>query len=244
MTKCRGMTLIELLVVVGVIAVLMTLAAPALRQVKGTARRAECANGLRQIGSLLSAYAQDNYGHVPAGDPRPQRLPPPSTALLTEMLDGHIERFYCHAYPRRVESLGAWQDEIARGLTLHRPETGYVYLAGSRFDGWDVASQALPEDFRGARSIESVGQGVGECAEQVWMADVAQCTASSASKRREPRNWKLMSHPPQCITPKPGRMDFRLPDGANVLFGDGHVGFRAFGQLRPRRFSRQAVYYW
>src|SRR3954469_24484325 len=59
-----GFTLTELLVVIGIIAVLMALLMPALSAAREQAKRASCANNLRQIGVAEFAYAADNQGYL------------------------------------------------------------------------------------------------------------------------------------------------------------------------------------
>jgi len=239
-----GFTLLELLVVIVIIAFLFTIAVAAFRGVRDQSRVTECANGLRQMWAGLTMYAQDNYGFVPIGHSDPQQLPAHTAGVFREMLDDQIELLYCRTYPQRSTHLKAWQDAAAAGRPYYSPWIGYLYLAGSRYDGWDVPNDALAEDFRGARRIESVGAGAGNCADTVWMTDLARCSTSAATGRSHAENWKLTNHPPQLVTRNPGRMDFRLPDGVNVLFEDGHITFRPFRQLRPRLICRQAVFYW
>lgn len=61
---CRGFTLIELLVSIAVIAVLMSLAIPAIQHARESARRTQCKNHLRQIGlALQNHYTQ--FGKLP-----------------------------------------------------------------------------------------------------------------------------------------------------------------------------------
>lgn len=60
-----GFTLVELLTVIAVIGVLVALTIPVVGGVRASARRAECASNLRQIGGALFLYAADNKNHLP-----------------------------------------------------------------------------------------------------------------------------------------------------------------------------------
>ena len=67
MKKTRGFTLIELLVVIAIIAILAAMLLPALQSARERGRRGSCISNLKQIGTALMQYAQDNREKMPAG---------------------------------------------------------------------------------------------------------------------------------------------------------------------------------
>ncbi|MEQ8836102.1 MAG: DUF1559 domain-containing protein, partial [Lacipirellulaceae bacterium] len=60
-----AMTLVELLVVIAIIGVLIGLLLPAVQAARGAARRAECANNMRQIGMAIHQFANVHNGQFP-----------------------------------------------------------------------------------------------------------------------------------------------------------------------------------
>jgi prepilin-type N-terminal cleavage/methylation domain-containing protein len=61
----RGFTLIELLVVISIIALLVAILLPALRQARTTARIINCASNQRQVYLGLTVYANENNAYLP-----------------------------------------------------------------------------------------------------------------------------------------------------------------------------------
>ncbi len=62
-----GFTLVELLVVVSIIALLISILLPSLRQAREQAKFAVCGSNLRQIGAAIHLYANEYESYIPRG---------------------------------------------------------------------------------------------------------------------------------------------------------------------------------
>jgi prepilin-type N-terminal cleavage/methylation domain-containing protein len=91
-----GFTLIELLVVIAIIAVLAGLLLPAIGRVRDGADSTKCAANLRQVGTAINLYTNDNDGYLPGPLSQGQYARKDAgnqkrTGQLSELLEKYLE---------------------------------------------------------------------------------------------------------------------------------------------------------
>ena len=82
--KRRGFTLIELLVVIAIIAILAAILFPVFAKAREKAKQASCLSNLKQMGSSLLIYEDDNGYFPPANDTNSAPTPDGQLAMWTD----------------------------------------------------------------------------------------------------------------------------------------------------------------
>ena len=186
--RSRGFTLIELLVVVSILALLIGILVPSLRNARRDAKRVLCATNLRALGQAMRMYLNDSNDILPVVEYLPS-MPPeyrPPFPSIADTLRPYVERgpssrradrsvFHCPADTPGFSDRGAPNFN----KTFYETEgASYMYNWGdiifsmvedlsAGFENWVIKPTSMSHIVRSKMMIKKFSGQPAE--EQVWL---------------------------------------------------------------------------
>lgn len=211
----RGFTLVELLVVIGIIALLIGMLMPALQKARDSSLRAVCGSNLRQLGLLWHMYANDHRGFFPS-----HGLRLGNWSLITEaqrtifiekyQINGKV--FYCPYWK-------AIYGTIENDWTTPRMDTAVpTYYMGY------VAYMNQPN----TREVSAL---LGDKYPPLLKNSDRRASEIPMIFDETNRYLNGIYYPLDTYGFSTHFREGPLPQGGNVVFGDGHVAWRPFSSM-------------
>jgi prepilin-type N-terminal cleavage/methylation domain-containing protein/prepilin-type processing-associated H-X9-DG protein len=235
MKRRKGFTLIELLVVIAIIAILAAMLLPALQQAREKARQASCSNNLKQIGLLFEMYNNDYDGYFPPVVLSESGL---YWSNILYCLYIYPDGFYptggtYGGYPRYIDPIGYHSrgnnGEI--GTIFHCPSAFMPYKEGG--DTYYPESYVMNAAIDGNNQTEYLGIKASNISSPAQL-----CLSKDEYDHIVTRGAWYWNGYTDWIKSS------RHNDGMNILFCDGHVGWRQWDTLPRNNCTPESELFW
>ena len=162
--KRRGFTLVELLVVIGIIAVLIAILLPALTAARQQALTVQCASNIRQIGTALQMYINENNGYVPKPNYSEQGPPGPPAATSRIYWHDQLAKYLAipkdwYGFPQKyMLDKRPWDGTVLSCPVRHGDPTKISYHVNRLHTNWDAVNMYSAAPYRGAWDMTKITQ--------------------------------------------------------------------------------------
>jgi len=134
----KAFTLIELLVVIAIIAILAAILFPVFAQAREQARKITCTSNLKQLGTAVMMYVQDNDEQFPFGNNWSRLTNPCGNKYQLYPYVKNLQVFHC-------PSDTTWATKTDSGTDVDSWPNGNSY--GTMFEGWYDKHYWNPDTF-------------------------------------------------------------------------------------------------
>jgi prepilin-type N-terminal cleavage/methylation domain-containing protein/prepilin-type processing-associated H-X9-DG protein len=250
-SRTRGFTLIELLVVIAIIAILAGMLLPALSKARDKAHRTVCTSNGRQWGLALQMYFSDNLELLPKakisnGDPgTPSDYDednPRWSDYAALHASGESDNAWFNSLPPYVSGTPLWQYAMDPKRYVGLKSIHTCPTAAARppqFNPLDRPIFHYAMNHRGVSGLDGAVQGVNFKVSSVLnpsafvvFSDVRARTDELPFYGPDPERQLACSH--TWVR----RVSSRHAAGANIVFGDGHVGYYRYAYLCSNLVSK------
>jgi len=237
-----GFTLTDLVVLMGIVAVLILVAAPVLAGTKSQTKIGVCASHVRQIALACQIYGNENNNRLPviSGNSNWAWDMPvnAANALLKSGVTTNV--FYCPGTSPRFTDQDDW---MASGYNcLWNFGAPYFRILGyclafsgssSQFSATNQNSTMLPEMIKNG----STYLPAPAASHRLLVADATISGGTTLPGYAHPENNYTAIYGGFYKQPVSPHLNGNIPAGGNVGFKDGHVAWRKFELMAPRTTS-------
>jgi prepilin-type N-terminal cleavage/methylation domain-containing protein/prepilin-type processing-associated H-X9-DG protein len=236
MRKQKGFTLIELLVVVTIIAVLVAMLLPAIHKARENARQIACGSNLRQLGLALNYYINDNANLFPVS----QYLPYDPKRVWSSPTHPFASYLQIPDGIRQMSQDQTYQVPYQKWLMasfLHCPSQPVLPAIDSSW--WDTP---FPDYTANGNCLPDLGywhNWFQTVMKTDWTLDSLSHPSTLVAFADRTAGFIWPHHVYDDIYYNRGYVDPRHNARMNLLWADGHVEAKSFGEL----FINIEVYY-
>ena len=220
--KLLGFNLIELLVVIAIIGILAALLLAALSSAKERGRRVQCLNHLRQIGTALHLYAEEN-----------RDLLPDCTT--------NYPKFYGSFWPWDLNT------NVTTELELHGAPREVMYCPSFKEKDDDKHWNFWKYNPPNRPPIRTVGyvflmNGCVQVPQNLWRKNILGDGTNSPSETELAMDATASqngnyAHFQGAFVGRSDHLTHNQPAGGNIAFEDGHASWRPFKQMQHRIYG-------